>query len=246
MKQYGAFAHCYDRMMHDVDYAAWTDYLISFLQEYSVKTAVDCACGTGMITTALAKAGYTMIGTDISEDLLMEARTNALKRGMRFLPFVCQDMTALEVHKPVDAVICTCDGVNYLTEDGDAERFFQHALAALRQGGLLLFDVSSAYKLEKTLGNETFTEITEDYAYIWSNAFDPAKNLCEMDLTFFVRDGGIWRRFSEQHLQRAYRASELKKLLERNGFEVAGIYDAFSRKPAREDSERIQFAARKI
>lgn len=246
MIQYGAFAHSYDQMMHDVDYVAWAAYLDSFLKEHHVRTVIDCACGTGMITVALAKAGYTMIGTDISEDMLMEARMNALKNGLRFLPFVCQDMTVLEVHHPVDAVISTCDGINYLTEKEDADRFFQRVWSSLKPGGLLLFDLSSVYKMEKVLGNETFTEITEDYAYIWSNAFDPEINMCGMDLTFFVRDGEIWRRFTEQHLQRAYRESELKQLLERNGFEVVGVYDAFSREPVKADSERIQFVARKI
>lgn len=246
MNQYGAFAHSYDQMMHDVDYAAWAAYLDSFLKENQAKTVVDCACGTGLITIALAKAGYTMTGIDISEDMLMEARMNALKNSLRFLPFACQNMTALEVHRPVDAVISTCDGINYLTDAEDADRFFQHARTALKPGGLLLFDLSSSYKLEKILGSETFTEITDDYAYIWSNSFNPAANLCEMDLTFFVREGEIWHRFTEQHLQRAYREIELKQLLEVNGFEVLGVYDAFSRNPVKTDSERIQFVARKI
>ena len=243
MNQYGAFAHSYDRMMHDVDYNAWAAYLASFLQEHCARSVIDCACGTGKITIALAKAGYQMIGTDISEDMLMEARSNALKSGLRFLPFVCQDMSALETHHPVDAVISTCDGVNYLTEKEETERFFTRAHKALRPGGLLLFDISSAYKLEKILGTETFTEVTEDYAYIWNNAFDSSSKLCAMDLTFFVREGDVWHRFSEQHLQRAYEAEELMKMLTGCGFEVTGVYDAFTRESVKAESERIQFAA---
>ena len=231
--------------MHDVDYEAWAAYLTGFLEEYHVRSVIDCACGTGTITIALAKSGYSVIGTDISEDMLMEARTNVLKNGLRFLPFVCQDMTALETHRPADAVISTCDGVNYLTKAEDAEAFFQRAGKALKPGGLLLFDISSAYKLEKILGNETFTEITDDYVYIWSNAFDSKTRLSGMDLTFFVREGEYWRRHAERHLQRAYSEDELRILLTQNGFEVIGVYDAFSRDPVRPDSERIQFAARK-
>lgn len=245
MKQYGAFAHCYDRMMHDVDYAAWTEYLISFLKEASAKSVLDCACGTGRITIALAKAGYSMIGTDISEDMLMEARSAALQNGLRFLPFVCQDMTALAVHRPVDALICACDGVNYLTAIEDVKAFFSGAYRALKSDGLLLFDVSSAYKLEHVLGNETFTEVTDEYAYVWNNAFDPQSHLCEMDLTFFVKDGTLYQRFSEQHVQRAHTQIELCDLLAESGFAVTGVYDAFTRDPVRRDSERIQFVAKK-
>lgn len=245
MNQYRAFAHSYDRMMHDVDYGAWTAYLTGFFEEHHVKSVIDCACGTGTITIALAKSGYSVIGTDISEDMLMEARTNALKNGLRFLPFVCQDMTALETHHPADAVISTCDGVNYLTKTEEAAAFFQRAGKVLKPGGLLLFDISSMYKLEKILGNETFTETADDYVYIWSNAFDPVARLSEMDLTFFVREGEYWRRHAEQHLQRAYSEEELRILLTQNGFEVIGVYDAFSRDPVKPDSERIQFAAKR-
>ena len=246
MNAYGAFAHTYDRMMHDVDYDAWAAYLISILRENGVRTILECGCGTGQITIRLAKAGFSMIGSDISEEMLMEARTNALQAGLRTLPFVRESMTELSVHRQVDAVLSACDGVNYLTEPGEAELFFQSAAHCVKAGGLLLFDVSSAYKLERVLGNETFTEVTDDYAYIWENAFDAETRLCEMDLTFFVRDGAAYRRFSEQHVQRAHEADALIEAMQRAGFDVIGVWDAFSRNPARPESERIQFLAKKI
>jgi hypothetical protein len=37
----------------------------------------------------------------------------------------------------------------------------------------------------------------------------------------------------------------LTALLEETGFSVEGVYDAFTRNPASEQSERIQFVARK-
>lgn len=243
MNQYGSFAHWYDRMMHDVDYTAWAEYIDSFLKEAGAKTVLDCACGTGRITVLLASAGYIITGSDASEDMLMEARAGALKKGLKSLPFVCQNLQSLSVHHPVDAVICTCDGVNYLTDPDDVIGFLESASRVLRPGGLLLFDISSPYKFAKILADRTFTEVEDDYAYIWSNMFDPESMLCEMDLTFFVKEHGLYRRFSEQHLQRAYTEEELTKLLVRNGFYVRGVYDAFTRDPIRPDSERFQFAA---
>ena len=193
----------------------------------------------------LAKAGFSVVGSDVSEDMLMEARANALQAGLRMLPFVCQDMTALSVHRPVDAVVCACDGVNYLTEPGEAEAFFHSAAGCLKSGGLLLFDVSSAYKLELTLGNETFTEVTDDYAYIWENAFDPESRLSEMNLTCFVREGERYRRFAERHVQRAHTETELKNALEAAGFSIVGVFDAFTEQTPKADSDRIQWIARK-
>ena len=243
MNPYGAFAHSYDRMMHDVDYAAWSSYIDALLQKADAKSVLECACGTGGITIPLAKKGYCIVGTDISEDMLMEARQNALRAGLRMLPFVRQSMTALSVHKPVDAVLSVCDGVNYLTDTTDVKAFFQSASRCLKPGGLLLFDISSEYKLSYILGNATFTETTDEYAYIWENVFDPESRLIEMDLTFFVREGTLYRRFTEQHIQRAHTEREILALLEETGFSDCRAYEAFSENPVRANSERIQFTA---
>ena len=78
--------------------------------------------------------------------MLAAAQEKMRRMGLR-IPFVQQDMRALRTHRKMDAVVCCCDGVNYLTGPDDLGAFFRSAHACLRDGGLLLFDVSSAYKL---------------------------------------------------------------------------------------------------
>lgn len=243
--QYKRFAAYYDAMMHDVDREAWADYLDGFLKEAQAHDVMDCACGTGAMTIALHKRGYHVIGNDVSPEMLMQARNNAFKEGAKTIIFICEDMRKLAIHKPIDALLCVCDGVNYLTEPKDALSFFRHAYDCLKPNGLLLFDVSSAYKLSVVLGNNTFTEETDDYAYIWKNTYDEKNALCEMDLTCFVKNGERYDRFSETHIQRAYTAEALTALLAEAGFRDIRAYKAFTRQRVKADSERIQFAARK-
>ena len=243
--QYGRFASCYDAMMHDVDREAWADYLDGFLKEAGAHDILDCACGTGAMSIALYKRGYHVTGNDVSPDMLMQARANAFKEGAKFIIFICEDMRKLAIHKPIDALLCVCDGVNYLTSDADAASFFSHAYRCLKPGGLLLFDVSSAYKLSTVLGGNTFTEEGDGYAYIWKNAYDEKTALCEMDLTCFVKNGTQYDRFSETHIQRAYTVEELTAMLEKAGFVDVRAYHAFTKRRPKSDSERIQFAARR-
>ncbi len=244
MKQsYSDFAAVYDRMMHDVDRDAWADYIDSILKEYGVHNIMDCACGTGAMSIRLYKRGYHVIGNDASPQMLMEARNNAFREGAKGIIFICEDMRRLKIHKQIDAIVSVCDGVNYLLSMQDVESFLSHAYACLKSGGVLLFDVSSAYKLRKTLGTNTFTEETEEYAYIWKNQYDPKTRLCEMDLTWFLKNGGQYDRYSETHIQRAYRSGELSRALLKAGFSDVRIYDAFSREPEKANSERLQFVA---
>ncbi len=244
MNAYAKFSRYYDAMMHDVDYSAWAAYLNGFLKQRHAETVADVACGTGSTTIRLAQSGFHMLGIDQSADMLNVAQQKAHELGMQ-IPFICQDMTALSVHRPVDAILCCCDGVNYLTSLDDVSAFFHACHAALRPGGLLLFDISSAYKLERVIGNETFTEITDDYAYIWQNAFDSTRSLCQMDLCFFVKNDMHYDRFSERHVQRAHTVDELTELACGSGFAVRGVYEGFCLRAPQEKSERIQFVLEK-
>ena len=242
-RQYSDFAHVYDRMMHDVDRDAWIAYLDGFLRANGAHDIMDCACGTGANAIRLFQLGYRVTGNDVSPDMLIEARNNALRKGVKGIVFICEDMRKLTIHKPIDAIVCVCDGVNYLTSVKDVESFFAHAAGCLKPGGLLLFDISSPYKFRRILGVNTFTEETEEYAYIWKNNFDPQSKLCEMSLTGFVKNGEHYDRFSESHLLRAHTVEELRNTLKKSGFTDIRSFHAFTQEPVKPNSERIQFAA---
>lgn len=242
-ESYGRFAAVYDTLMQDVNYAAWAAYLMSLLKEHDgVRTVLDCACGTGEFAIRLAREGYVATGVDVSPDMLREAQQKARMQGLS-IPFVCQDMRSLMVHKPVDAILCACDGVNYLTSMKDVRAFFASAATALKQGGILLFDISSSYKLEHVLGGNTFGEAEEDCAYLWRNRYDAQTRLCEMELSFFVKEGRLYERFDERHVQRAHSVKELNSALASAGFEQITIYAALTKEPPAPDAQRIQFTA---
>ncbi len=243
--QYGKFAALYDKLMADVDYGAWADYVAKFIKPGS--SVLECACGTGEISLRLAAKGYSVTATDVSEEMLAVAAEKQRRAGlaMSSLRFVRMDMRSLSVHKKVDCVLSCCDGVNYLTSTGDLERFFMGAASVLKPGGLLLFDISSRYKLANVLGNNCFAENGMDAAYIWRNAYDEKTKLVEMELTFFERKGGLYERFDETHIQRAHSVREIGSRLERAGFSYEA-YACFTEDAPSDTDERIQFAARKL
>lgn len=238
---YSAFAGVYDKLMADVDYDAWAGYLTQFLGS-GKKNIVDCACGTGQISIRLARAGFIVTGVDISEDMLLAAGENARAKGAK-VAFVRQDIAQLNLHKPVDAVVCACDGVNYLASKASVISFFESAYKSLKPGGMLLFDISSRYKLENILGCNTFGENLDDCAYIWKNTYDAESKLIEMELTIFKKRGGLFERSCERHVQRAHSRTELENWLSRAGFADIRVYEAFTVEEPSEEAMRLQFAA---
>ena len=69
---YGSFAFVYDIFMDNVDYSAWSNYLIQLLKEYQVEDGLvlDLGCGTGNMTELLAKESNDKIGMNNSENIL--------------------------------------------------------------------------------------------------------------------------------------------------------------------------------
>ena len=247
MDAYEGLADLYDALMDDVDYDAWSEYYLALIGRMGVvpKTLCGCACGTGSMSVRFAERGLRVTGVDLSGEMLARAQDKARKAGVMAM-FVRQDMCELTLPRPVDALVCACDGVNYLTDDGRVKAFFRRAHAAVKPGGALAFDVSSPFKLEKILGNSFFGEERDDVAYLWSNRFDAAARTVTMDLTFFARnDGDLYRRVSEVHVQKAHEPEQLKALLLEAGFADVQIFGDRTFDPPRADEPRVHIAARR-
>ena len=114
---YEYLAGCYDRFTADVDYAAWADYLEKHFSrsKLPIHTVLDLACGTGSLTCELARRGYEMIGSDLSEEMLALAAEKA--RDVDGIPpiFLHQAMEDLDLYGTIDACVCCLDSVNYVT-----------------------------------------------------------------------------------------------------------------------------------
>lgn len=244
--QYCGFAYLYDRLMEDVDYEDWANYVEKVMVQNRNKPQkiLEIACGTGNVTIPLAKKGYNILGLDISKDMLMIAKNKALEDNINIL-FIEQDMIDLEVEEKFDCILSMCDGINYIVDINDLRKVFQGVYNALDDGGVFIFDISSYYKIKNILGNNTFGENLEDICYLWENYFDEGSNTIEMDLTFFIQDGKYYKKEEEYHVQRAYEVEEIIKILNQLDFKDIKVYDGFTFDSPKDDSERIFFVAKK-
>ncbi|MBO3445368.1 class I SAM-dependent methyltransferase [Clostridium sp. CCUG 7971] len=248
MEQYKNFAFVYDELMNEVDYDGWVKYIEDIIKSENVKVQniLELACGTGNMTIPLTKKNYDIAAIDISEEMLSVAREKAEKEGVE-LVLLQQDLAELDFDIPnLDCILCACDGFNYITYDDDLEHVFKKSYELLKKDGLLIFDVSSFYKLSTILGNNMYGENREDIAYMWQNYFDEEENLVEMELSFFIKgEDGKFERFEEVHQQRAYTEDEIIDLLKEAGFEHIKTYADFTFESPSGEDERIFFVCKK-
>lgn len=245
MEAYSSFARVYDLFMDNVPYEEWSEYLIGLLKEHGIADGlvVDLGCGTGKMTRLLARAGYDMIGIDNSEDMLEIARD--YDSDSTQILYLLQDMREFELFGTVRAIVSICDSMNYILEEEDLLQVFRLVNNYLDPGGIFIFDLNTVYKYSELLGETTISENREEGSFIWDNFFDEEENINEYDLTLFIQEeGDLYRKYEEVHYQRAYELETVKRLLSEAGMEFLASYDAFSREPVREDSERIYVIAR--
>lgn len=243
---YADFASLYDELMEDVDYPQWAAYYASLMEQSGVKSGsrvTECACGTGSLTSLLCAADYQMSGVDLSQEMLSIAADKLRSKG-QMIPLIRQDMRKLKLTRSQDAILCTCDGVNYLVDEQGLRSFFTAACQALRPGGVLCFDVSSYYKLSTILGNNTLTNTRGRVHYIWENAWDAKKGLLDMQLQLYARQRDeSFSHVQEIQRQRAWTVDELTRALEACGFEAPLIYGDRTTKAPGGKEERLHFLA---
>ncbi|MFC0215849.1 class I SAM-dependent DNA methyltransferase [Paenibacillus chartarius] len=247
---YEQFASVYDRLMADMPYPDWLHFAESAWASYGIRPrrVVDLGCGTGTLTIPLAAKGYRMTGIDLSEQMLAVAQSKleAAQSGSAavFVDWQQQDMRDWAAAEPVDAVISFCDCLNYLTEEADIVATIRTAYRNLAPGGVLAFDVHTPRQLEEYAAAQPFTLDEDDIAYIWTCVFEEERCQIEHSITFFHEQAsGLFRRFEETHVQRAYPLDWIAEELERAGFRDIRLTADFTGRAPTEESERAFFTA---
>lgn len=242
-ESYTDFAAIYDRLiLEDIDYTAIADYIEATLSRLGKKAELVCdlACGTGTLTDILAKRGYDMIGIDLSTEMLDIAR-----RKNPDILFLNQDICEFELYGTVDALLCMTDSLNYIPEASDLLAIFKAAKTCyLNPDAPFIFDLNSPYKLKSVLGDNTFTYDSDDVFYVWENEYSPEEKCTDFYLTFFVKEGEAYRRFSETHTEYVYSQAKITALLKKAGFTKIEVFDGYTNAPAHKFSERLVFVAR--
>ncbi len=181
---------------------------------------------------------------DNSEDMLQIAMEKRERSGKDIL-YLMQDMREFELYGTVRAVISICDCMNYILEYEDLAEVFRLVNNYLDPGGIFIFDLNTIYKYETLMGDSTIAEDREECSFIWDNYYDKDSRINEYDLSLFIRqEEDLYRKYTENHYQRAYSLEEVKTAIKEAGMDFVAAFDAFTKAPVKDTSERIYIIAR--
>ena len=217
MSCYETLAGFYDRLTEDVDYRRFADrYEDAFRTDGGeFHLLLDLCCGTGSLSLEMSRRGYELISVDASEQMLMEAREKCSSLPLPPL-FLLQRASELDLYGTVDAAFCTLEAMNYLSPD-EVDELVRRLYLFIRPGGLFLFDIRSPEYLA-SLDGDTFVDEDSDLLCLWRADFDGEINALVYGMDLFSREGRLWRRSREEHIEYAHSVEFLSGLFAKHGF----------------------------
>ncbi len=174
---------------------------------------LDCPCGHGRISNALAGRGYGVTGIDQSELFLERARADAQARGVD-VEYVHGDMRELPWRERFDGLVNWFTSFGYFDDEtnrGVLRQFHD----ALRPGGRLVLETQNPARLFRILLSAHLSERGEDLMIDKTDInFETWQTESER---IIVRDGNVRR---THFTVRLYSYPELRDELLRAGFAV--------------------------
>ncbi|MEN1729380.1 MAG: class I SAM-dependent methyltransferase [Pseudomonadota bacterium] len=169
-------------------------------------------------------ASHRAIGVDLDSDTLQWGRDHHLGRlsaaARERISLIEADV--LEVRTdPVDAILAMNFSYYLFMSRDTLREYFQRALDALCDDGILFLDAFGGYDAHREL--EERTEY-DDFTYVWDQAsFDPISHAMTCQIHFEFPDGSKLKRAFEYHW-RLWTLPEIKELLLEAGFSRATVY----------------------
>ena len=191
--------------------------LIAILRDAGIRRGliIDIGCGSGVLSAHLVEAGYTVVGIDRSAAMIRLARAAVPDARFRVA-----SLTAARLPRCA-AVIALNEIVSYVPEPRRRltalRTFSERAHAALRPGGLLVFDFIASAEGRTYAGK---SRSGRDWAVAVRAEADRAGRVLTRHITTFRKIDGEYRKSRETHRIRIYDPIDVSRALAAIGFRV--------------------------
>lgn len=224
---------------------AEADFLIHNLNCEPGAHLLDVPSGNGRLTFELANRGYRVTGVDLAEEFIAEARATAASLidppadagGTDIsasVEFILGDMRFIERLGVYDGAFCFGNSFGFL-EYAEMEKFLTGVARALKPGARFL--VNTAMAAESVLPDfeeQSCHEMGDIVMTIKERYL--AEESCVDSEYIFERNGEIDSRKAKHWI---YTVAEIRRMLERTGFEVLHCFGSLKGEPFKLGSREL-------
>ncbi|MFO0867029.1 MAG: class I SAM-dependent methyltransferase [Gemmataceae bacterium] len=172
-------------------------FLVAASQRFQmpIRTVLDVACGSGLLSGEIGAHFDRVVGIDSSEAMIARARREHPQAKFRF---EVADFRRIDVGETFDAAVCGSDSLNYVASRNDLAEVFRSVCNALRPAGLFVFDVLNERAFR------VMDQVTVEYAIGSSGLqqhffYNPATRISDCYVTFADGTTETHRRMPIEH-----------------------------------------------
>ncbi len=224
---------------YDAQYSAAYEPEIRYLTKLALEQSgaiLDLCCGTGIVTIPLTETGLEVVGVDISEAMLKQAKTKVKDQNPTFY---LQDVLEFSTQERFGLVLMTGNAFQCFLTERDVTALFAKAYTLLSPGGVFIFDTRLPEGYDFTLDDDF--QLWSEYQDEAGNpvrflakqaAYDPEQGVLHFEMQDVFADGTV--KPSSETLKFTP-LETLLTLAQKAGFEVAGSYQNWNLEPLREN-----------
>ncbi len=231
---FDAYAHYYDLLYRDKDYAGEANYIATQIHQYMphAQWILNLGCGTGIHDEYLARIGFNVHGVDISDEMLSRAGERKAKLPSDIagkLSYSAGDIRTIRTGQTYDAVISLFHVMSYQTANNDVMAALQTAADHLKPGGLFVFDFwyGPAVLTQKPEIRVKRLESKDHRVVRIAEPIElPRTNSVQVNYQIWVESlqNGQIGNFCESHLMRYFFEPELDLLISQTIFKIESIF----------------------
>jgi glycine/sarcosine N-methyltransferase len=226
--------------------SAAVEFFRQLFAENQVRCVLDCACGTGHDLVLFHSLGCEVVGSDISESMLAQARKNLAERGLK-VPLQKVDYRELPQHfnRQFDAVVCLSSSILHMPNEAEVLRAFRSMRGVLRDGGILVLTQGTTDKQWEEKPRFILAVNMKEFSRLFViDYFDQGAryNILDIFHSEEARDFKVWSVDYPQMLLE----DDQERLLTASGFGAVDFYGTYRFDPYdKEASDRLIAVARK-
>ena len=247
---FDAYSAYYDLLYKNKPYAREVEFIDELLRErgYQDASIVDLGCGTGIHDWLLAERGYRVTGIDQSAGMIDVARGRAGLHSAALVPpqFRQGTLENFTVDEPVDVIVSLFDVVSYLRDYQALAMFANNVKAALKPGGMLLFDCWYGPAVYTQRPGPRVRKLENDQISLMrvvDAMVNPSSNHIDVhyDIVVTRKSDGSTVQIAEDHYLRCYFEEELNLILGQSGLKPLFSFQWFGRERPSLDSWSVLF-----
>jgi SAM-dependent methyltransferase len=215
-------------------------FYINKAKEYG-EPVLELACGTGRVTIPLAEKGISIMGLDLLNTMLKEAKRKSKETGVK-VEWIEEDMTDFNLKKKFNTILIPGCAFNGLLDIESVEKCLTCVKKHLGPNAGFIFDAF----------NPNLNILIRDPSQTYPNAkyqdpdgrglvivtertrYDKATQITSTTLSYSIEGKTI----SNELKLRIFFPQELDALLKYNGFNIKAKYGDFDQTPFTSDSKR--------